>query len=201
KTILFLVITLILLSGCGTSDKQASPGVSDTTNAYPAQPTQEEINNNSNAYPDAVMATEEIYEAYPAPDSGTSAADLYPQYFVDQLVVPSPGEGKAIITGQLLIDGDTSKPLITILYLSVVTPNSDPNKPPVVNLKIDSDPIATQEIKTGKFVFSDVIPGQYALVIWSTSNFSVIENNAGDKLIIEPHANEVTDLGIIPVNQ
>jgi hypothetical protein len=142
-----------------------------------------------------------INEAYPGPESGTSPMDLYPQYFVDQLEIPAASGAGGVVTGQLLINGDTTKPLIAVLYLSAVTPNSDPNLPPTVNFKQNSDPIATEEITSGKFAFSDISPGQYALVAWNPSDSSIIENNSGNILVIEVKANVVFDLGVVPINQ
>lgn len=199
KMVCLIVLSIILLSGCGTGNNVKSQNATETTNPYPALSAQEE-STNLNTYPIAEPTQEQIYNAYPNPESVNSLVEQYPQYFVDKLVVPKPSEGKSIITGQLLIDGDASRPYITIIYLSVVTSNTDPNSPPVVNFKMDTDPIATQEISTGKFVFAGVNPGQYALVTWSASNSSVIEINPGNKLIFEANANEITDLGTIPVS-
>ncbi len=194
KTLLLVVLILLALSGCGAGNNAGTPSVNSQNN--PAQPTQPGAI--TNPYP-APATTQAANAAYPNPESGITGSNLSSQYLVDKLVIPAASQDKGVITGQLLVGGNTSTPYITTLYLASTIPASDTSKPPLVNFSRQTDPIATFEKSSGRFLFADVTPGKYALVVSPGPESYFIQDNTGNTLIIDVQANQVTDLGVIPI--
>ncbi|PWB52417.1 MAG: hypothetical protein C3F13_11695 [Anaerolineales bacterium] len=95
--------------------------------------------------------------------------------------------------------GESTRPFITSIYLSAASPAETAGEPPIVNYSELTDPIAVQDIKTGKFVFSEVTPGQYAFVIWSQNGGTPLQDETGKTILVEVTSSEVKDLGNIHV--
>ncbi len=195
KILLSVVLILFVLTGCGAGNNAGTPNVNNQGN--PAQSTQAVAN--SNPYPAITSAQTTTNAAYPNPESGITGSNLSAQYLVDKLVLPTASQEKGVITGQLLVGGNTSQPYIITLYLASTIPASDASKPPVVNFSRQTDPIATFEKSSGRFMFSDVAPGKYALVVSPGPESYFIQDSSGNTLIIEVQAGQVTDLGVIPI--
>jgi hypothetical protein len=200
-----IVIAVIVLSACGTQKSLETTAMSEqdlaneVINPYPAQQITDSLSNANNAYPLNQPAQSGLNSAYPGPAGQvvTSTTNLDSEYFVSKLIVPTPTSGKGVITGQLLIGSDTNQPFLAKVYLAPILPASSADLPPVVNFSMESDPIATQEISTGRYMFTDVTPWQYAFVVSVPSESFIIKDNNGNNLIIEVKPDEVNDIGII----
>jgi hypothetical protein len=138
---------------------------------------------------------------YPDPAGGNETSNILPTPIntVSQLVIPTPDNGNAVITGQLLTGGEQSKPLITTIYLASAVSASTSGSALTINPIQPSDPIAIQEVGTGRFMFTKVPPGQYALVVFTGAGEYPFKDGEGNQIIINVGPGEVKDLGIITI--
>ena len=191
KLSLLLLLTVVLI-GCGAKNTIETPGVTVIVQT-PIQST----------YPNPVEETSVpvIDSAYPGPlgGSGNPETASTPDYYVTNLVVPTPGNGKAIITGQLLLGGEDGKPYLATLYLASTVPPSTPDYPPLIAFSEQSDQLGVQDVETGRFLFTDVVPGQYAVVIWTPFGGNPLVDESGGSILFTVNPGEVKDLGIIPI--
>ena len=95
-------------------------------------------------------------------------------------------------------NSDNGKPYINPLYLSKTVEASQEGFPPIVAFSEETDPKAIQNSK-GQFIFTDITPGKYALILWSpVGSFPIQDkNNQGEYLIFEVDKGVITDLGTI----
>lgn len=197
---LLLILTMIILSGCAASTAEGNPTAISQNNPYPAsQTTQSAVAGTTIPYPIITPTQFSENSAYPEPGGGTSPSNIDSKYLVDQLTVEKPGNGNGAVTGQLLDGGDETQPYLTTLYLASTTSANSADQQPVVNFSIKNDPIATEEISTGRFLFTDITPGQYALVVSTGAETFIILDGSGKTLLLDVKSNEITDLGVIPV--
>lgn len=113
------------------------------------------------------------------------------------VALPSPGPGFAVVWG-MIVEAETQRaPLESVVYLGEVVRLD--NGTPVVRLERKSAPFATPSAE-GWFIFGDVQPGEYGLVVY-TPDFSFLVDNPRDaeSLIFTVHSEEVLDLGTIEV--
>ena len=160
RIVISIGIFLLLLTGCGTATPQKSPSATmieqtATQSAYP--------------YPVSQPSPVNMNYTYPGPlgENGTSTPVPTMTYFVNHLPVQTPSSGKANVTGQLLINGKGGKPYLATLYLASTIAPSDPKYPPLISFSEKTDPLASQEVDTGRFLFTDVEPGQHAIIVWT----------------------------------
>jgi len=120
---------------------------------------------------------------------------------VSPFVVPTPKADKGVITGQLLTPGAGGRPYIATLYLgTLIYANETPDAPPLISFAKETAPLGVQDPETGRFYFADIAPGTYALILWTPVTSMPLRNaETGEDIVIEVKANEVTDLGIIPI--
>ena len=198
---LLILIAALLLSGCGQLDP--APPIEPTaalTGApvllTPAASEAAELPA-VDAYPAGVTPTPFDYsleEGYPAPETSSP-----PEELPESLDIPEPASDRGIVTGQLLTPGPGGSPYIGSLYLASTITSDQEGFPPIVAFSDQTDPLAIQD-RTGRFLFSDVPPGIYALVIWNPVSSTVIEEpGTNDYLVFEVEAGEVTDLGVIGI--
>jgi hypothetical protein len=201
KKLLFIsILVMIFLAGCATGVKNATNNSTDQSNPVAtSQVTDSTSSSSVNTYPIVTPAQTAVDLTYPSPGSAINPSNLNSDHFVDQLIVPEPSSGNGVIIGTLLVNGDETQPFLTTLYLASITSAASENHPPTVYFSIKNDPIATQEKSTGRFMFGDVIPGQYALVISTPGETSIVPDENGNTLVVDVKSNEVTDLGVIPV--
>ena len=134
-------------------------------------------------------------QGYPVEEQGSSSE------YVDSLTIPTPDETSAVVLGQLIEQATNAPYLAPGLYLGALinTDPDDPELPSVFSISTDNDPKAVQALD-GAFVFSEVPPGQYALVIWSPMSLNLVKNPAtSQELLIEVAAGETLDLGTIVI--
>jgi hypothetical protein len=85
------------------------------------------------------------------------------------------------------------------LYLAESVPT---DKEGVALLELDERNSLRASINrgTGEFVFLDVTPGRYGLIAWEPQNsFPVEDPDTGETLFVELPADEVVDVGSLPV--
>lgn len=193
KKLLWIIVVSFIIAGCGTIDEPAPP-VELTVES----PTQE--NATQAPYPDpnatAFVPPPTIDYVYPGPvqTEGSQEVEL-----LAELEIPEPDGNTGIVTGQLVTAGSSSEPYIGTLYLASTLAPSDPKYPPMVAFSEDSDPMGIQD-RNGNFLFVNVPPGKYALLIWTPVTNTVIENlTTGEYLYFDVTAGEVLDLGVVKV--
>ena len=106
-----------------------------------------------------------------------------------------PAPGTATVVGILKIE-HTDQPMAGVeLYLALHI-GVDENTP-IYSLEPSSAPHAVVE-NNGRFVFKDVPPGRYSIVVWNPFNsFLVRDPKTGLELVIDVRPNQIYDLGIL----
>jgi hypothetical protein len=135
--------------------------------------------------------------AYPPPGVATPTTEPLP--FLTVIPTPSTPD-KATITGVLLVDPGSPLPATgVILALANIVPEAK-GTPWVAGFERLSSP-HTQTDGAGRFVFVDIEPGKYALVLDRLNEAYLLGNpKDGADLIFEPQAGQVLDLGDLIYN-
>jgi hypothetical protein len=161
----------------------------------------------------SIELSQESFEeqSYPVSGSMSSVVDTtddygYPidesqldiEYYPENLEIPAPGQNTGVVTGRLLSINEEPY-LAPALYLGKFINPSEPNAdlPQVMSVTTATDPLAIQALD-GTFLFTDVEPGQYGLLLWSPMNLIPVRDlnsTQDDNIIITVIAGEVTDLG------
>ena len=182
KRVIILCIILILITGCGAKNSTLTPNVDQTSaSGVPSNPT------GGTAYPG------------PLGGSGDTVINTITTNQVDQLIIPTPSTGKAVVTGQLKADTAAGGLNLKDLFLSPIASSDTTEDLSSVTYSSESDPIATIEIGTGRFVFTDIAPGKYALMIWTSVMAYPTGDSAGNTIIFTVNPDELKDLGAISI--
>lgn len=109
--------------------------------------------------------------------------------------VPQPAPGTGIIVGVIKIE-HTDQPMTGVeLYLARHI-GSTPDTP-MYSLEPDSAPRATVA-DNGQFIFKNVPPGRYAIVVWNPFNSFMVRNPAtGLELVIDVQPDQVYNVGTL----
>jgi hypothetical protein len=167
----------------------------------PAPPVEMTVENPTDVpYPDpnatAFVPPPTIEYTYPGPVHTEVSIEIQ---LPEKLDVPEVGEDTGIVIGQLLTPGPGGEPYIGVLYLASTLESSDPKYQPMVAFSEASDPKGIQD-RNGNFLFVDVPPGKYALIIWTPVTNTVIENpETGEYLYLDVTAGEILDLDVVSV--
>jgi hypothetical protein len=176
-----LMLMIFVISSCTTNELATE---TEDTGAYP-------VDGNPLATLDP-----EIYAAdagYPIEDS-TSQAHTMP----DDLDIPAASEGTAVVHGELIsLSAENSPYIAPALYLGSLLTSE--NGAYLGTISVDEDPEGLQA-SNGKFVFTDVPPGNYGLFIWTPVNaFIIKDEKTTEPIILEVTAGQTYDLGTIYV--
>jgi hypothetical protein len=109
--------------------------------------------------------------------------------------LPHPAPGTSVIVGVLKLE-HTNQPMVSVeLYLAQhigITQDA-----PIYKLDLDNAPRAITR-NDGSFVFEEVPPGRYAIVIWSPFNSFLARNPAtGSELVIDVEPDRIYDIGTL----
>ena len=189
QKLFWMLLIVVLTAGCGSPATEAPAPVdtaapTNSTGTYP--------------YPYSQPTVLSVDSAYPGPEQAeTPIQNLGLE--TTPLVIPTPSSGLAVITGQMLVGGEGGRPFTDVLYLGTTLAPSDPSYPPMIAFSEETDPRALQDTD-GRFLFVDIKPGTYALIIWSPVGSTPIEDTAtGQYMLIEVQPGELKDLGIITI--
>ena len=118
----------------------------------------------------------------------------------DTLVIPEPSADSAVVYGQLTAkDAVGQSYLAGDVYLAPIIYSEGEMQFPFVSLDVDRDPKETQRTKDHRFLFVDIPPGVYGIVIHTpVSDYVVLDDIEGFRYI-EVSAGDVIDLGIITI--
>ncbi|HKZ36802.1 MAG TPA: hypothetical protein VJ184_04065 [Chryseolinea sp.] len=143
------------------------------------------------SYPSSVL--NENQPAYPAPVNPTETDNFHP----DTVTIPKPGSDTGVVTGKILLENSEMPYLNSLLLLGEVSNPDTEGYPPLVGFSLETDPKAIQA-KNGLFVFDNIKPGEYGIVLWSPiSTFLLSDLQTGDTLFVTVKAGEVSDIGIV----
>jgi hypothetical protein len=110
-------------------------------------------------------------------------------------IIPTPSDNKGVITGVLLEGTEEFEPASNaVLYLADIVASTDGRKAAASFDRATSP--NTQTDAHGRFVFSDVEPGEYALVLDRIYNSFLLHDPDGEgDLLFTAEAGETVDLG------
>lgn len=115
------------------------------------------------------------------------------------LSIPTPTDTTSIIHGKL-ISKETNSPPEAIFYLAANSTANTKNAPAVLAFSNQNSPRA-EVTATGEFVFRNVNPGQYAMMLWFPSKepYFIPATDGQDYLWVNAKAGELLDLGKVVV--
>ncbi len=148
--------------------------------------------------------TAALPEEYPPPQATKSQTEGYPApstvtpFIINE--IPTPTKGTATIVGHLMVNKEAPVPIeTTLLALAKVIPGPD-GTPMVARFNRNEAPHTLTD-ENGLFVFTNIPPGQYAIIVDRISDaFMLNHPDTGEDFIISAVADEVTDLGAITYN-
>lgn len=205
--ILTLLLVTFLLAACSgtapavTTSTEVSVAVIEPTTSQANEQQAEQIVEPTATFlpgvypgpPPVVPTFDYTGEAYPVPTGDPTPTQPEPT----PITVPTPSQDLGIVTGTLLTSDPDQQPYLTDLYLGSTIPADKEGFPPMVSLSEATDPKAAQD-KTGFFLFTNIKPGFYALIVWNPITSTVIQDEKKENYyVFEVKAGEVTDLGEI----
>ena len=220
--IIFLAFITLLLVGCGSAEETGSTTTYPTPESMsaPTMPASE-VYPPPGAMQEAQPTDRPMFPypgPYPYPYPGYNPQPRSVQPTIDYsslpyippnsdptstptaavpVVVPTPNSSSGIVTGTLLSSDPGNPPYSAILYLGNTIQPDKAGFPPMVSLSPETDPKGTQD-ESGAFVFIDIKPGLYALIVWDPFNSVVVQDEKKENyLTFEVKAGEITDLGTI----
>lgn len=116
------------------------------------------------------------------------------------LAVPTPTSDSAVVTGRLVYAGAEDKPFLASLYLGPALQADQPGVAPLISFSEQTDPLAVQAAGTGQFLFVNVPPGTYGMVLWNPASSRIVqENKTGETLLFTVEAGQLLDLGVVAI--
>ena len=184
KSIIIQIISLICF-GCQAQQTNNVVVESTSENPYPG------ISENTNIL-------NKPSEPYPGPGDLEYLPPEPPT--IPKLIIPTPTGKYGIITGKLvtIADGEEA-PYIGTLYLGSTIQANQPGFPPLISYSEQSSPKAAQD-ETGQFIFIDVPPGEYAILLWSPGGNIILEDpSTKQSKLINVNGGEIYDLETIVI--
>lgn len=197
--LILFVAAFPLLSACGVRGQENSglqqnqlPLVQQDAVVEPS--TNQQTNINDNGYPVKNNMNGNI-ESYPVGEQTFLLTETEQNAVLE---IPEPAADSATVSG-IIIDITTQRaPFESDLYLGIA---QETNKGlPVVTLDREQAPVTTP-LKNGQFVFTDVPPGTYGIVLFNPDiSFLLDDPNEPERsMMITIQAGQVVDLGVLQV--
>jgi hypothetical protein len=175
KRIIVICLILFFITGCGARNPTSAANTSPNANI------------NGTTYPE------------PFGGSGISELTTITNNQVEKLLIPTPSTGKSVVTGELKVASDSMSQNLEELFLLPIASSDTPEDFSSVTYSNATDPVATIEIGTGKFAFTDINPGKYALLIWTSMMAYPVVDTPGNTIIFTVNPDELKDLGIVTI--
>lgn len=206
-----LTLLILLMAACGAASNptpeaipvtiESAPTSTSTGSSAPAIPSQTEQVAPPAAYPGAAAAYPGAAagEATSYPGNSSSGSVGLPEPPDPERTLPNPDSNTAAIGGVLIreVSANSFLPVVPqALYLGEVLLNSA-GEQALISQGTDSP--QAQLFQTGVFIFNNVPPGTYALVIdVGFSQFPITDEN-GSELLIDVEGGKAYDLGQVIV--
>lgn len=170
----FFLFLVLIIGGC-TVDGQRINTTNDVSTAYPG-------------------STLSGSSSYPAPNNDPEK--IVETYFPEKINVPEPKLGFGNAIGILLVEG-SDQPYLGGLLLGEVLYSDSTEAPPLIQFSEETSIRALMD-QTGLFLFTDVPPGEYGIIIWSPTGGTLLTDiKTGEMVKVTVIANKITDLGKI----
>jgi hypothetical protein len=118
----------------------------------------------------------------------------------DPLAVPQPKPDLGVVHGRLVAESAAAKAIVIgDYYLGPVIYTTGQQKLPFVSLDLQRDQPASMLNALNEFVFVDVTPGEYGIVIHTPVSDYVLPDGKGGVLLFKVEANKVIELGEINI--
>lgn len=193
---------ILLLLGSAACSQQSEP---TATPALDPTATSDQASSEEPVSPEEPPAGyPSAEESYPAPEAEAEPGYPAPEVTRASAVmeeVPAPSSSEtATVTGVLLVESEEDALPVpeVILYLGKTITLSD-GRPGMSSLNKSTAP-STQTNLVGQFIFEDVAPGQYTLVLDQITSTFLLGSPDGGDLLIEVNGGEVVDLGELQYN-
>jgi hypothetical protein len=186
--VLIAGLSVLLLVACSDEQPTTTEEIGPTATTAVAQqaPTQAAASGTEQAYP---AQQEQPTSPYPEPPStGEALAGTIED-------VPEPSsDSLGTVTGIVVIEAEDDSPVQeALLYLGRII-MLDSGQPGMSALNKQTAP-HTQTNMAGQFIFSDIEPGNYTLILDRITDSFVLNQPGGGDLIIPVEAGQITDLG------
>lgn len=147
-----------------------------------------------------IIATSLLVACSSSPNSAYPGERPYPGIRVgapNPTIIPTPAKGSGTLTGKLENSASNQSLGGLIIYLGTILPLNQ-GEAHLVTISSDQSPKTTVQ-PDGTFVFSNVAPARYAIVLWSPfRSSSVLDPQDPQKeFIVTVEPDKVTDLGTI----
>lgn len=206
RTTLFLLLMLLIavLTACTNQETPIATTYPSPDSADPSKlsdlPTPTVMNYLPGPYPGlypypGAEPTAVLMDFSPQPYPGPTGEPTATKVIPTPIIIPTPGSDMGIVIGKLLTSDPDHKPYLASLYLgNTINPDKE-GFPPMVSLSEATDPLAVQD-ETGFFMFMNVKPGFYALIVWNPITSTVIQDEKKENYrIFEVKPGETLDLG------
>ena len=118
---------------------------------------------------------------------------------INRPAVPTPSTGMSVVAGQVVGIGSTAPIKKTPIYLAQVHWD-DQHKNAAYALDISRSPATTTD-QNGFFVFSDLPPNEYTLIVGDFyGRNDVVREKNGNARIFQPEAGKTLDVDVVQVN-
>jgi len=210
---LFVVLFVLLTAGvaaCGGSPEAATPTVAAPATATTAPATATPIP----AAPATAVPVEQPASPLSAPDSPLAApvSPLAVPAIVQasgcDLDFPAPAAGTGIVCGRVVSNtpvtgyfmaGDFY--LAPVIYSKATLEDGSEIDVPFISLNVGSDKLADIKTEIGEFVFLDVPPGEYGVVIYTPLQSFLFHDGTGQNtLMFEVTPGEIEKLDTIALD-
>ena len=178
KAFFFAFILMAAIVSCTNS---ATPQINTEKQLTPGYPVTDQQPLSTSAYPGPSPEEQDLKSLYP-----------------ESVAVPEPKADLGVITGKVIERGTNQIYLAPTLILGELTYADNPSAPPLVGFSEKTDPKAIQD-QSGKFVFEDIKPGKYSIVVWTPMSQTLVSDGEGKTVLITVEAGKVIDLGDVYV--
>jgi hypothetical protein len=142
--------------------------------------------------------------AVPSPLASPLSSSLVPipTALLQLKTIGAPASGRIHVSGTLVRSPKNSNPNILLagdLYLGKLLQPSNPRFPPSVSVLPGTDPRAIVDQSNGEFVFLNVPPGRYGLLITDPGGNRALESTPGNPIVVEVTLERSIALGRIPL--
>lgn len=207
---LYLFVSVILtlslfMAGCGGGADDQTPTVAPTTTPVLSAPTEPSVEQPESPLPD-VGAPESPLNA-PQPESPLGLAPAEANLSGCAQDFPTPTDGTGVVCGGVISASPTTKYLLAgdfylapVIYTKAKLEDGKEIDVPFVSLNVGTDKIADIKTETGGFVFLNVPPGEYSVVIYTPIQSFLFHDGTGQNtLMFTVEAGEVEQLAQLPL--
>lgn len=113
--------------------------------------------------------------------------------------IPTATTQSGVVTGRLLTPDEHGKPYISVLYLgNVIRSSNNLSSLPLISFSEQYSLKGNQDPQTGQFYFSNVPPGEYAIILWTPAiSMPLKDPKTKQEIIFRVEPGKVIDLGTI----